>query len=277
MMTHSRARYAHRDGFTLVEMAIVIAIIGLLMGAIMSGQYMIKQSELQSVMADFNKYKGAFLQFRQQYGGPPGDLVDAEDYWGRDNSGTCPSGDTSYKVATCNGDGDGLLDLNGNGLNSTSDRAEIWRAWQHLSNAGFITGSFSGAVGSAGTLDSVPNENVPSGRRTGTGYSLFWIPTISSSNNTTYNNFYAGDYGTMVEFGLRSSADVTNGAALTSREAMRLDTKYDDGMPAAGRLFINRLTSTTCASTQTYTTTTATYTPSTSSLPNCTMNFLIDR
>lgn len=55
--------------FTLVELSIVLVIIGLLVGGVLAGTSMLKQSELQTVISDYTKYSTAIAQFTQQYGG----------------------------------------------------------------------------------------------------------------------------------------------------------------------------------------------------------------
>ena len=58
----------HRTGFTLVELAVVLAIIGLIIGGIFIGTGMVRQSELQTIISDANKFSSAAKQFKQQYG-----------------------------------------------------------------------------------------------------------------------------------------------------------------------------------------------------------------
>ena len=43
-----------QQGFTLVEIAIVLVIIGLLLGGILKGQEMIVQARIKNVINDFN-------------------------------------------------------------------------------------------------------------------------------------------------------------------------------------------------------------------------------
>ena len=45
---------ARQTGFTLVEIAIVLVIIGLLLGGILKGQEMITQAKIKNVIADFS-------------------------------------------------------------------------------------------------------------------------------------------------------------------------------------------------------------------------------
>ena len=44
----------HQAGFTLVEIAIVLVIIGLLLGGILKGQEMITQAKIKNIVNDMN-------------------------------------------------------------------------------------------------------------------------------------------------------------------------------------------------------------------------------
>ena len=55
------------QGFSLVELAIVLVIIGLITGGILTGQELIRASELNSVASDYNKVKTAINTFQLKY------------------------------------------------------------------------------------------------------------------------------------------------------------------------------------------------------------------
>lgn len=220
-------RDRHRAAFTLVEVSIVLAIIGLLIGGVLAGQYTLRQSQLQSVVTDLAEYKSAFLEFKEEYGGMPGDLLDAVDYWGTDTTGTCPSGTNVPKKETCNGDGDNEVDT----IDSGTTYSEWWRAWQHLSNAGLITGTFSGVAGSGGITHAVPGTNVPRGQVSNTGFTMRTLGSVSG-----VTGLFDGEYGTVIIFGALNSSGYTYTPVLTTREASYIDTKIDDGRPGLGFL-----------------------------------------
>ena len=52
---------ADQSGFTLVEIAIVLVIIGLLLGGILKGQEMITQAKIKNVINDFNGVTAAYF------------------------------------------------------------------------------------------------------------------------------------------------------------------------------------------------------------------------
>jgi len=61
------------QGFTLVEIAIVLVIIGLLLGGILKGQEMITQAKIKNVIADFSGVSAAYHGYQDRYRAIPGD------------------------------------------------------------------------------------------------------------------------------------------------------------------------------------------------------------
>ena len=64
-------------GFTLVEIAIVLVIIGLLLGGILKGQEMITQAKIKNVMADYSGISAAYHGYQDRYRAIPGDDLGA--------------------------------------------------------------------------------------------------------------------------------------------------------------------------------------------------------
>ena len=61
-------------GFTLIEMASVLVIIGLIVGGILVGQSLIKAAEVRSEVTQMEKFQTAVNTFRDKYGYLPGDI-----------------------------------------------------------------------------------------------------------------------------------------------------------------------------------------------------------
>src|SRR2546422_4494153 len=70
-----------RQGFTLVEIAIVLVIIGLLLGGILKGQEMITQAKIKNVIADFSGVSAAYHGYQDRYRAIPGDDPNAGTRW----------------------------------------------------------------------------------------------------------------------------------------------------------------------------------------------------
>jgi prepilin-type N-terminal cleavage/methylation domain-containing protein len=69
------------QGFTLVEIAIVLVIIGLLLGGILKGQEMITQAKIKNVIADFSGVSAAYHGYQDRYRAIPGDDPNAAARW----------------------------------------------------------------------------------------------------------------------------------------------------------------------------------------------------
>lgn len=208
--------------FTLVELSIVLVIVGLLVGGIMVGASLLKQSELQTVTSDFGKYSNAVAQFNQQYGGLPGDLLDATNFWGDDNAVCADATVTNGTPGTCNGNSNANM----------SDGAEPYRAWQQLLLANMVSGSFTGVASGGGA---VPGTNVPKSRVSNAGWS-FGFKAATSANA----NDYDGDLNNFLAIGTPIVGGITQAAALTPQEAWQIDKKLDDGAPALGRIMARK-------------------------------------
>lgn len=91
-----------KDGFTLVELAIVLVIIGLIVAGVLVGQDMIKSAEIRATISQWEKYNSAMNTFRDKFGGYPGDLRNATNF-GFSSRASATAGATT-------GDGNGLLE-----------------------------------------------------------------------------------------------------------------------------------------------------------------------
>jgi prepilin-type N-terminal cleavage/methylation domain-containing protein len=115
-----------QKGFTLVEIAIVLVIIGLLLGGILKGQEMITQAKIKNVVADFSGISAAYYGYQDRYRAIPGDDRNAATRW---------SGAT---IATGTEAGNGRISGKYNSQADT-DESRMW--WDHLRRAGFVAGS----------------------------------------------------------------------------------------------------------------------------------------
>jgi hypothetical protein len=228
-------RYHNRQGISLVELSIVFVLIALLIGGIVVGESMLNAARLQGVLGDVTKYTKAIETFRDKYHELPGDMPNAASFWGADSG--CPN--TGYTAvphtATCNGNGNGHI---GDAFtDSGATNYEWYRSWQQLADAHMITGEYNGISGTGSNSHSLIGINIPASGVVGAGFTLLYIYTSDFSGDP--NNFPA-DYGHVLAFGAPAANSYTYGAILPPEDAMRLDVKMDDGLPASGRVMTNK-------------------------------------
>lgn len=223
-----------RNGFSLVELSIVLVILGLLVGGVLSGQSLIRASELRSVSADIQRYSAAIYTFRDKYFALPGDITNATAFWGvRASTGsdvTCHQ-TINTTTGTCNGDGNGRIDFI---AGDSATYGERFLGWQHLARAGLIEGSYTGATTTAAAFAVTPGTNVPRSKMADGNFRLAALAAAVSGDT----NFFDGTYG----FNLFEVTG-TSSPLLKSEELWNIDTKLDDGRPATGSIFTHKNTS----------------------------------
>lgn len=112
-------------GFTLVEIAVVLVIIGLLLGGVLKGQELINSAKAKSLMNDFRSVSTMVYGYQDRYRFLPGDDPKAVDHLG---TGTAATNGTQG-----NGQIEGAWD-------SAESGDESFRVWQHIRLAGLTTG-----------------------------------------------------------------------------------------------------------------------------------------
>jgi prepilin-type N-terminal cleavage/methylation domain-containing protein len=115
---HARTR---TTGFTLVEVAIVLVILGLLLGGILKGQELVTNARVRELISHQENVKAAFFGFQDRYRALPGDF--------RNAVGTIVG-------ATQNGNGNGRIEGD-----VTPNEAIL--AWEHMSRAGFLHATYT--------------------------------------------------------------------------------------------------------------------------------------
>src|SRR3979490_3632574 len=81
MSSSINRRNSTQTGFTLVEIAIVLVIIGLLLGGVLKGQEMITQAKIKNIINDFNGVTVAVTSYQDRYRAIPGDDQNATTRW----------------------------------------------------------------------------------------------------------------------------------------------------------------------------------------------------
>ena len=135
-------QFSRQKGFTLVEIAIVLVIVGLLIGGVLKGQEMITNAKLKRVESDNAGIAAAMFSYQDRYLQLPGDDRDASDrfsiYQGTGALGANADGDGNGVIG--GGDGwDNPVASSGWGTNTTPGVEES-KFFGHLRAAGLIPG-----------------------------------------------------------------------------------------------------------------------------------------
>lgn len=115
-----------QSGFTLIELAIVLVIIGLLLGGVLKGQELIVQARIKNVISDMNSVTVAFQGYRDRYRATPGDDPGAARWTG------AVAGDGDNAIA-------GLYNAQVAAPATVAQESSLF--WDHLRRAGFINGT----------------------------------------------------------------------------------------------------------------------------------------
>ncbi len=126
-----------QSGFTLVEIAIVLVIIGLLLGGILKGQELITSARVRNLADQNTGVQAAYYGFIDRYRQVPGDMLLANAQAAISNT------------VTVGGDGNQII--------NDGSLAEAAAAWQHMALAGFIQGAYGGNAAYVATVDAPIN------------------------------------------------------------------------------------------------------------------------
>ncbi|MGE0754743.1 MAG: type II secretion system protein [Alphaproteobacteria bacterium] len=223
---------AHKTGFTLIELSIVLVIIGLVIGGVVAGRDLIKMAELRTVLTDVEQYKTALNAYKLKYSHWPGDDPGAQNMWGTTD---CPDFSTN-----CNG--------NGNGMWNGGSRGETLYAWHHMSLAGLVSGHYRAQGWPSSTFVSgssyADRINIPTTPLGGdTGYRFAEDEAGTGSDICTCHSASSSIYGLQgkrlflgAKFGRENAVEspYNDAGAISPIDAYRIDSKIDDGIAYSG-------------------------------------------
>ncbi len=205
-------------GFSLVELAISITIIGIVLVGVVKGQEVINNARATAMIAQVKSMKSAISSFNSTYGSYPGDIVNVALL----SCGNCVAGtgerriiigQTSAEAGTPNPAWDTVT--------SADDETETFQFWRQLAVTELVTdvivGSDVNAFGS-----SHPET------RMGGGYDAFFDTDFrpNALNIGVMGHFLRASFGAI--------GDVWTRGVTSPFMASSMDRKIDDGLPYAG-------------------------------------------
>ncbi|MFA5592291.1 MAG: prepilin-type N-terminal cleavage/methylation domain-containing protein [Micavibrio sp.] len=214
---------SHKNkGFTLVELAIVMTIIGLLVGGILAGQELISNSRIRAVMTTVKKIQTSASAYQQKYGQLPGDHnLATERLPGCDAANHCR-----------NGNADGMIGQpattyhNNNQIGMTSMPAmETAQFWKHLLLAGYIGGVLPAADPASPTWGTTHPRCDGCG-----GFTMVYL------QQTAAEYPYRGNYIMLRAYpdGSPDPSGGPNRGAVKPQWAREIDEKMDNGFAQSG-------------------------------------------
>lgn len=206
-----------KNGFTLVELSIVLVIIGLLIGGILVGQSLIDSAKINQQVRQVQQYQIAVRNFTTKYRTPPGDSV--------------------IFNGNANADGDGLIEDNiaSHFTHFQSDwTQEIANFWDNLSDSQTITEQFTDTDPMLFANEGVSLAQlgrIPESKLNADAGIYPYVDTIFGRKNYFIIGYaqYDQDQGRIQIF---DGVKIVDGIAL--------DTKLDDGLPKTGSVLARR-------------------------------------
>jgi len=123
----------NQKGFTLVELAIVLVIIGVILGGVIKGQELVTNARIKALYREYQQVEFAYFSYIDRYSNKPGD----------DNRAT-----TAVTVATGGTLENGVIEGAWNSSTATDENNVFWA---HLRDAGFYTDGLT-------PLTTIPNN-----------------------------------------------------------------------------------------------------------------------
>ena len=153
-----------QGGFTLVEIAIVLVIIGLLMGGVLKGQELINSAKVKNLANDFRSMSSFVYAYQDRFRALPGDDANVANHVAGGVAATSPAGTLNNAR------------ISGN-WNSTTQTDETYLFWQHVRLAGLATGTPT-----IGAAEYIP-RNAEGGAIGITGDAILTAPTTPWPGN----------------------------------------------------------------------------------------------
>jgi len=217
-LTHDRSQ----AGFTLVELAIVMIIIGLLIGGILKGQELIANAQVTATASQIKAIEAATNTFRDSYNAVPGDML---------NPATRLPNCAAATVCGANaGNGNNRVDDDAPGAAQTAN-TEGPMFWTHLAAADMIGGVDSTVSNVATWGAQLPAAELGGGFTISFSTGNAGTRALASLDGAT--TAMQGHYLALQLLPNAAIGAATN-LALSPTQAARIDRKLDDGAGRSG-------------------------------------------
>lgn len=208
-----------QQGFTLIELSIVLVIIGLIVGGVLTGQSLIQAAQIRATVSQIEKFDTAANAFQGKYNGLPGDLQNCGSYFADSACSSDPS-----LIA-----GNGKLEDTAGTYVLLSGEPVMFFHHMYLANLISDPATDTTAIDAVGQV--APATTFAAGK---IGSGTYIYPMTVASAIT----FFPGMNGmTVYRIGGIStdgSSAPTDTDTLTPAEALQIDNKRDDGLPNSG-------------------------------------------
>lgn len=235
-MAISPFRSSLADGFTLIELAIVLVIIGLIAGGVLVGRELILTAEIRATITQLEKFNTAAMAFKGKYNCLPGDCPNVADF-GFD---IATNGNGDGKIGLCRMPGSCYFSTPGNDTLLGHESIDFW---YHLSAAGLINASVSAYVQSGvnpslafitpGPGASTPKAPVASRFGNSTSPGGWWIDNELPGINMLQSH-HLTLAAEMINLPVGGLSSYANRGSYPAMVLYAIDSKIDDGRPTKG-------------------------------------------